>query len=165
MVDRAERSRFRPGPHSILNASEMNSGPLSPICGGPPQSANAFSRAATRSFAGMDLSTILSTDRCVCSIEHRLVRVHVHRRRDLELPPVGGGVELESIAHTTFGASASVIGVVEAPANFADFHPHPFRAPTSSHLPADFRSRYRYYEVTYTNSRNLIPGEIHSPID
>jgi hypothetical protein len=93
----------------------------------PPQSANAFSRAVTRSSAGMDLSTMMSTG----------CRVFVDHRRDLDLPTISGGVELEvDRPQHLRGIGLGNRGGRSAGSftDFADFHPQSFLAPETLNL-------------------------------
>ena len=49
-------------------------------------------------------------------MQQRFTGVFVDHRRDLDRLAVGGGIELESSAHTTFGASATTSGTEDVPA-------------------------------------------------
>lgn len=64
---------------------------------------------------------ILCRDGSLDNVQHGLAGVFVDHRRDLEFPAVGGRIELEVDRPPTFGAPASVIGVVEAPARLRIF--------------------------------------------
>src|ERR1700741_142174 len=112
------------------SAWETTPGPLSirSTFGGPPATVNAVSSSLTRRSAVIDRSTMFISDSRVCSsiIEAIL----------MALPSVVES-NWKSIAHTTFGASASIGGIEAPPAPLAwraDLDLHALFVPQPVHL-------------------------------
>lgn len=121
---------------NCCSALEMNSGPLSirNTSGGPPHSANVFPISSINRCAGIERSTMFISDRRVCS---SII--------DAILTALPSTVESnwKFIAHTMFGASASVCGHADA-ASFAwmvDPHLQTFLFPQSVHFLLVYRHR------------------------
>jgi hypothetical protein len=87
----------------------MNSAPLSirTAFGGPPRVANTFSSSATRRSLVVERSTRCSTEPRACSSIIEAIFTVV---------PSTGESNWKSVAHTTFGASASIGRIEEMPA-------------------------------------------------
>jgi hypothetical protein len=89
----------------------MNSGPLSirSTLGGPPAPANTFLSSATSRSAVNDRSTMFSSEHPVRSSTIDAILI--------AFPSIVES-NWKSIAHTTFGASASIGGMDDTPARF-----------------------------------------------
>ena len=87
----------------------MNSGPLSirSTFGGPPATANTVLSSSTSRSAVIERSTMFSSDTRVCSSTIDAILIAL---------PSTVESNWKSIAHTTFGASASTGGIDDTPA-------------------------------------------------